>query len=199
MVVAKFDGRDGAVLTKGLSQCLHRSTRSTTLTNNHHETLLTPMQVGLSTLVTDFVAVKVDGRDGAVVLEGLSQCLECGTKSNTLRGNQREVLLTPTAGLCIPVTNLVQPQIDGVPAQFNRRDGAVLIEGLSQLLDCVTEGIQILSTPSSTSIQAFSFKRGCSGSSICGPSFSDPVACQQESCLKFVKGVRGPPKTIAEQ
>ena len=41
-------------------------------------TLLTP-KAGLNTLNTDICSFKVDGGDGAVLLEGLSQCLDCGT------------------------------------------------------------------------------------------------------------------------
>ena len=128
LVPPQIDGRDGAVLLEGLSQCLNCGTSRTTIRGHEHEALPAP-QAGLSTPVTNFVLSQVDDHDGAVLLEGLPQCLDCGTRSTAQRGNQHEALLTPTAGLCTFVTNLVPPQIDG-------RDGAVLREGLSQCLDC---------------------------------------------------------------
>ena len=138
VVGSQIDVRDSAVLLDGLSQCLDCGTRSTTQRGNQHEAPRT-RTAGLTTRAPDSVALKVDGRDGAVLLQGFSQCLECDTKSNTLRGNQREVLLTPTAGLCTLVTNLV-------PFQVNGRDGAVLIEGLSQCLDGSTRSATLADT-----------------------------------------------------
>ena len=74
-----------------------------------------------------------NGRDSAVLFEGLSHSLDCGTKSTTLRSSQHQTLLTRKAGLSTLVTDVVGPQTDG-------RDGAVLLEGFSQSLDCVGRG-----------------------------------------------------------
>ena len=104
----------------------------------HSQRRSKPDSVGtarLSTLVTDFVALKVDGRDGAVLLQGLTQCLDCYTRSGTPRGDQNQTLLAPTARLSTLVTDFVAFKVDF-------RDGAVLLQGLTQCLDCYTRGAQ---------------------------------------------------------
>ena len=84
-------------------------TKTTRHRSNQHETLLTP-KAGLNTLVTEVVACQINGRDGAVLLEGLSQCLDCGTKSTTPRSSQHQTLLTPKGGHSTLVTDVVGPE-----------------------------------------------------------------------------------------
>ena len=99
------------------------SATCTTLRGNQREALLKPTAC-LRTLVADLVFLKVHGRDGAVLLESLSQCLSCTTRTKAAKGHQQKTLRTCESGLSTVITDAVVRKTDG-------RDGAVVLEGLS--------------------------------------------------------------------